>query len=362
MLLMADLAERDLPPVQRLVAQQWLSIWAQDVVLDSQHVAGIHSMLVNLDSHEGILRVAEKELPTYRYLDIRAIARRIEETDAYLANSNGSDEAMRDTAEATESDYAETLAWLEKLYHDRSAAFQATRERKEAQADRYARVIIGWNHIQAFIDASSWKHKGARGIFPDKQPSTFGTLGVVGEAVARSAADAITPPGADDTPRERCDDKNFALWRVRDVSVGGVGLSSDHAADADLAVGSLVLVEMDGEPRWSLGRIVRKFKGLDGGDVRFGIHLMGTDATPVRLTPRPSEEQTKNALISAVTGLFLGSIDNPGTQDLLLISASALACTRRYELKTGAKRSPIRTTLPVQSAGAWVLIQFEEDV
>jgi hypothetical protein len=361
MLLMADLAERDLPPVQRLIAQHWLSSWARDVVLDNTKLAGVHSMLVNLDSHEGILRVAENVLPAYRYLDIRAIARRIEETDAHLANSNTSDETTRDTPEATETDYAETLAWLEKLYHDRSAAFQATRERKAVAADRYARVVIGWNQIQAFIEAANWKHKGARGTFPDTQPSTPQALGEIGEALSRSAVGATAVADSGDTPRERCDDKNFALWQVRDLSVGGVGLSSDHGADADLAVGTLVLVEMDGEPRWSLGRIVRKFKGLDGGDVRFGIQLLGGDATPVRLTPRASDELNKNPLISAVTGLFLGSIDNPGTQDLLLISASALACTRRYELKTGAKRSPIRTTLPVQSAGAWVLIQFEDD-
>ena len=116
MLLMADLAERDLPPMQRLVAQYWLSHWAQDLVLDNQHVVGVHSMLVNLGSDQGILRVAQNALPTYRYLDIRAIARHIEETDAYLANSRSDDELTRELAEATESDFAETLAWLEKLF------------------------------------------------------------------------------------------------------------------------------------------------------------------------------------------------------------------------------------------------------
>lgn len=361
MLLMADLAERDLPPVQRLVAQHWLSSWAANVILANDLVPGVHSMLADLDSDQGILRVAENALPSYRYLDIRAIARHIEETDAYLANSNTDDESTRDLGEATESDYAETLAWLEKLYHDRSSAFQATRERKPAAANRCARVIVGWNQIQDFIDAAVWKPKSGRGIFPEKLPSAGKDLGVLGEILGLATTDAETDVASPSSRSEGRDEENFVLWRVRDVSAGGLGLSSDFATHGDLAVGTLILVAMDREPRWSLGRIVRKFRSLDDGDVRFGIHVMGVDASPVRLTPRPGDDQSKNPLISTVTGVFLGRYENPAVQDMLLVSASALASTRRYEIKTGTKRSPIRTTLPVQSAGAWALIQFEEE-
>ncbi|MEQ1519573.1 MAG: hypothetical protein ABL931_24120, partial [Usitatibacteraceae bacterium] len=361
MLLMADLAERDLPPVQRLVAQHWLSNWAADVVLANTLVPGVHSMLANLDSDQGILRVAEHALPSFRYLDIRAIARHIEETDAYLANSNTDDETTRDLVEATEADYAETLAWLEKLYHDRSSAFQATRERKPAPENRFARVVIGWNQIQDFIDSATWKPKSGRGTFPEKHPSAVKELGMLGEILGRTPGDALTL--VDDKPAssEGRDEDNFVLWRVRDISAGGLGLSSDFAAHADLAVGTLMLVAMDREPRWSLGRIVRKFKSLNDGDVRFGIQVMGVDASPVRLTPRPGDDQSKNPLISTVTGVFLGRYENPAVQDMLLVSASALASTRRYEIKAGTRRSAIRTTLPVQSAGAWALIQFEEE-
>jgi hypothetical protein len=362
MLLMADLAERELPPVQRLVAQHWLSSWAHDVILDNEHVPGVHSMLANLDSDQGILRVAENPLPSYRYLDIRAIARHIEETDAHLANSTADDATSRDLAEATEADYAETLAWLEKLYHDRSSAFQATRERKAAPADRYARVVVGWNQIQDFIDAAVWKPKSGRGVFPDKHPSTIKALGALGEVLVGTVGDPVALPKVMDMlPGERRDDENFSLWRVRDSSAGGVGLSSDFAAHNDLAVGTLMLIAMDRETRWSLGRVVRKFKTLDDGDVRFGVQIMGIDASPVRLTPRPGDDQAKNPLISSVTGLFLGRYEDPATQDMLLVSASALASTRRYEIKAGTKRTAIRTTLPVQSAGAWALIQFEEE-
>ena len=361
MLLMADLAERDLPPVQRLVAQHWLSNWAQDVILDNDHVPGVHSMLANLDSDQGILRVAEHSLPSYRYLDIRAVARHIEETDAYLANSNADGEMTRDLAEATESDYAETLAWLEKLYHDRSSAFQATRERKEAPSDRFARVIVGWNQIQDFIDAAIWKPKSGRGVFPDKHPSSIKALGALGEVLVGTTPGAAATNAIDMSPGERRGDDNFSLWRVRDSSAGGVGLSSDYAAHADLAVGTLMLIAMDRDTRWSLGRVVRKFKSLDDGEVRFGVQIMGIDASPVRLTPRPGDDQAKNPLISTVTGLFLGRFEDPGTQDMLLVSASALASTRRYEIKAGTRRTAIRTTLPVQSAGAWALIQYEEE-
>ena len=358
MLLMADLAERDLPPVQRLVAMNWLNSWAPDVKLEIMYVPGMHSMLVNLDSNEGIQRVAETALPTYRYLDIRAIARHIEETDAFLANSNTDDDTTRDLAEATEADFAATLAWLEKLYHDRSAAFQTTRERQPAPADRFARVVIGWNQIHEFIEASRWEAKAARGIFPVRQP-TFSLLGVVGEEMARSATNLPVFDSNQEPHRQQRDADDFALWRVRDLSVGGLGLSSDHAPDADLAVGTLLLVGIAGETRWSLGRIMRKFKGLESNDVHFGIQLMGVEAVPVRLTPRPTEDQVKSTLISTVTGLFLAAHDNPGQQDMLLVSSSVLAYTRRFEMKIGSKRVPVRTTLPVQNAGAWVLIRFE---
>lgn len=364
MLLMADLSERDLPPTQRLIAQNWLGEWARDVVLDSHLAHDQHSMVVDLDSNEGIQRVTERTLPSYRYLDIRAIARRVEETDARLANSSAEDEAVWDMPEATEADYADTLAWLEKLYQNRSAAFQATRERKAAQPDRFARVLIGWNHIQDFIDGSRWEPKGSRGIFPAKHPGAP-ALGAVGEVLARSSTDLPVFDASQDVPRARHDEDNFALWRIRDISEGGVGLSSDHRQDADLAVGSLILLSMDREPNWSLGRIVRKFKGLEAADTRFGIQILGGNAVPVRLTPRPADDQVKNTLLSNVTGLFLtrqNAAGTPDAEDLLLISSGALAYTRRYELKSGNKRIPIRTTLPVQSAGAWALIQYEDDV
>jgi hypothetical protein len=87
---------------------------------------------------------------------------------------------------------------------------------------------------------------------------------------------------------------------------------------------------------------------------------MGVEAVPVRLTPRPTEDQV-STLISTVTGLFLAAHDNPGQQDMLLVSSSVLAYTRRFEMKIGSKRVPVRTTLPVQNAGAWVLIRFEEE-
>ncbi|MEO8104253.1 MAG: hypothetical protein ABI790_17195 [Betaproteobacteria bacterium] len=361
MLLMADLAERDLQPVQRLVAQHWLSSWAHDVMLDATCVPGKHSMLVNLDSDEGIQRIAESTGDTFRYLDIRVIARRIEETDAYLANSNHDDDTTRDLSEATEADFADTLAWLEKLYHDRSAAFQIARERKLAPADRFARVIIGWNQIQDFLEASNWGAKAGRGAFPATCPSSR-KLGKVGEALARTGSDlplfdSHFAPGS-----ETRDSENFLLWHIRDMSAGGLGLASAHTADADLAVGTLIMVAIEGETSWSLGRIVRKFKGLGESDTRFGIQVIGLDAVPVHLIPRQPDDQVKHTLISTLTGLFLGRPDQPEHQDLMLVSSSALAYTRRFELKTGNKRFPIRATLPVQSAGAWVMIQFEEDI
>ncbi|MEP7156002.1 MAG: hypothetical protein ABI905_09525 [Betaproteobacteria bacterium] len=361
MLLMADLLERDLPPVQRLVAQHWLNSWSQDVVLDSTYVPARHSMLVNLNSGEGIQRIADATEPTFRYLDIHAIAKRVEQTDADLANSNVEDEITREVTEATEADFADTLTWLEKLYHDRSAAFQATRERQVAAPDRFARVVVGWNHIQDFIEAATWDSKAGRGTFGAKYPS-HRKLGAVGEILARSATDLPILDPHFEPGTEKRDNENFVLWRLRDSSAGGLGLSSSHAADADLSVGTLLLVAMEAENRWSLGRIVRKFKALDETDSRFGIQLMGQDAVPVRLTPRQPDEQVKNTLFNTVMGLFLCRPEQPDKQDLLLVSSSALGYTRRFELKTGAKRLPIRTALPLQSAGAWVLIQFEEDI
>ncbi|MBL0122446.1 MAG: hypothetical protein IPP88_06830 [Betaproteobacteria bacterium] len=361
MLLMADLAERDLQPVQRLIAQNWLSSWAHDVGLSQAPVPGNHSMLVNLDSDQGIQRIAEKTEPTYRYINIHVVARRIEETDAWLANSNYDDDTTKELTEATESDFSDTLASLEKLYHDRSAAFQAARERQPAPPDRFAQVIVGWNLIQDFLEASSWEAKSGRGTFPAKCPSPQ-KFGAAGEALARSSTDLPLIDAHFGPEPEHRNSNNFLLWRIRDLSAGGIGLASARTADADISVGTLILVAVEGEASWSLGRIVRKFKGLDENDTRFGIQLIGQDAVPVHLIPRQSEDQAKRTLMSAVSGLFLCRPDETERQDLMLVSSGALAHTRRFELKTGNKRLPIRASLPVQSAGAWVMIQFEEDV
>jgi hypothetical protein len=361
MLLMADLAERDLPPLQRLVAQHWLAGWARDVTLEPTWVYGKHSMLVNLDSDEGIQRIAESSVPTNRYLDIRAIARHIEKMDAHLANSNHNDESTKDIGEATEADLAQTLGWLEKLYHDRSSAFKITRERKPSVVDRFARVVIGWNLIHDFLDASNWGAKTGRGTFSAKCPSAR-ALGAAAEAMALARDDSTLLDQHFRTGTEHRDAENFLLWKISDLSVGGLGLASVDSTDAELPVGTLMMVAIEGESAWSLARIVRKFKGLDEKDTRFGIQVIGLDAVPVHLIPRPPDDQVTNTLIQTVTGLFLCRPEQPNQQDLMLVSSSALAHTRRFELKSGTKRLPIRATLAMQSAGAWVMIQFEEDV
>lgn len=358
MLLMADLAERELPHVQRLVAQHWLSSWAQDVVLDDHYVPGTHGMLVNLDSAAGIQRIAETVESTYRYLDIRAIGRRIEETDAYLANRREEDDSVKELTEATEEDFAHTIAWLEKLYHDRSAAFQTARERQAAAPNRFARMIVGWNSIQEFIDASTWDPKTGRGTFPTRNPQSEELGAIAIEVLVKTGTHVPVSP---DTPGEQRDSDDFPLWRIRDTSAGGYGLSSEYPPDADHAVGTLVLICPEGETRWDLGRIVRKFKGLDTNDVRFGVQVTGIDAVPVRLKPRPPEDQVKYTVMGPAAGLFLRRPEKQDQQDLLLISSAVLAYTRRFELKTGQKRLALHTTVPVQSAGAWVMIQFTTD-
>jgi hypothetical protein len=320
-------------------------------------------MQVRLDSSDGIERIAPDGGPTVRYLDIRAIALRIEEMDAYLANSNQEDATSGELNEATEADFANTLAWLEKLYHDRSAGFQAARVRQVAPPNRFAQVIIGWNQIQEFIEASTWGIKASRGTFPTTYPVTR-SLGIIGEVLARSATNLPIFDLQPEASTERRNNENFLLWTIRDHSAGGFGLSSSHKADAELPVGTLMLVAPEGEAAWSLGRIVRKFKDLDETDTRFGIQVIGEDAVPVRLIPRQPDDQVRhvNLQLSAVTGLFLSRPEQHEHQELMLVSTSALVYTRRFELKTGSKRLAIRATLPVQSAGAWVMIQFEEDV
>ncbi|MCY7387328.1 MAG: hypothetical protein LH481_04575, partial [Burkholderiales bacterium] len=246
MLLMADLAQRDLQPAQQLVAQHWLSNWAHDVVLESTPVAGKHSMQVNLDSPEGIERIVDGTGPTIRYLDIRAVARRIEELDAYLANSDHEDETAKDLSEATEADLADTLAWLEKLYHDRSAGFQAARVRQVAPPNRFAQVIIGWNQIQEFLEASTWALKAGRGTFPGTYPSTQ-KLGLIGEALARSGTHLPIFDSQAIIGTTRRSSENFLLWQIRDQSAGGLGLASSDEQDADLPVGTLIMVAIEGE-------------------------------------------------------------------------------------------------------------------
>ncbi|MCY7388206.1 MAG: hypothetical protein LH481_09100, partial [Burkholderiales bacterium] len=183
-----------------------------------------------------------------------------------------------------------------------------------------------------------------------------------GEALARSGTNL---PIFDSQPvigMARRNSENFLLWQIRDQSAGGVGLASSDEQDADLPVGTLIMVAIEGETAWSVGRIVRKFKGLDEGDTRFGIQVIGQDAVPVRLIPRQPDDQINNTQLNSVTGLFLCRPDHPEQQDLMLVSSGALAYTRRFELKTGNKRLAIRASLPLQSAGAWVMIQFEEDI
>jgi hypothetical protein len=234
------------------------------------------------------------------------------------------------------------------------------RERQMAPPNRFARVIIGWNQIQEFLDASKWAPKAGRGTFPNRYPSSQ-SLGAIGEALARSGTHFPLLEFQQVIGTEKRNGENFLLWQIRDQSAGGLGLASSHPADADLPVGTLIMVAVEGDTAWSLGRVVRKFKGLDENETRFGVQVIGEDAVPVRLVPRQPDDPVNNAQINSITGLFLCRPDHPEQQDLMLVSSSALAYTRRFELKTGSKRLAIRAALPVQSAGAWVMIQFEED-
>jgi hypothetical protein len=121
--------------------------------------------------------------------------------------------------------------------------------------------VIGWNQIHEFIEASRWEAKAARGIFPVRQP-TFSLLGVVGEEMARSATNLPVFDSNQEPHRQQRDADDFALWRVRDLSVGGLGLSSDHAPMRTWRSARCCWSASPAKTRWSLGRIMRKFKGL----------------------------------------------------------------------------------------------------
>lgn len=359
MLLMADLAERALPPAQRLIAQHWIAAWANDVALDAVHIEGRHSLEVNLAEGAGIQRIGEVRGSSLRYLDIRAIARHIEFIDALLANSEQADQPV-DLDDATEEDFAATLAWLEKLYHDRSASFRAARERQVAEPNRFARVVVGWSELQRFIDAATWPAKSGRGTFPSRFPWDGNGVALADDALP--VLDSHFLAGG-----MKRDAENFPLWRVRDVSAGGYGLSSTAAVDEALAVGTLLLLEVQGEGRWHLARMVRKFKSLDEAETRFGVELLGVSAAPVRLTPRTPEGAVQIKVMSATTALMLSRRerserqDLPETNDLMLMSTSAVAYSHRFELKDEHGRQPIRTIAPVHSAGAWVVMQCAAD-
>lgn len=358
LLLMADLAQRDLRPLQRLIAQNWLTVWAQDVKLDTAPVEGEHTMLVNLQSAESIQRIGATTEPGFRYLDIRAIAGRIEEVDAYLANTNVDDDLAAQLGDATGDNFAETLTTLEHLYHGRSAAFQTLRERQVAPPNRFAQVIAGWGRIQQFINASVWGEGKELDAFALTYPQSQ-VLGPAGEVLAQSgsAFPVFNPEPV--AGEENRNSHNFVLWRIYDQSAGGLGLVSTSVRDVELAVGTLIMVTPDGEKNWSLARIVRKLKSEEENVTRFGVQIIGEDATPVKLTPRQIDGGEQSVQHGDITGLFLCRPDNPVQYDLLLVSSNALAYTSRFERHQGDTKARIHTTLPVQSGGAWVMIQFE---
>lgn len=352
MLLMTDLAERELPPVQRLVAQHWLARWSEQVRISAQLIPGVHGMQVDLDSDEGIARIAPLARAGTRYLDIRPIARSIEETDAWLANSHEGEAIDAELVHPDEADLATTLGWLEKLYHDRSAAYQPARNRKAAEPEVFARVISGWNPIQDFMDASTWDARQAQGSFPRNRPAARSAEAPAGFEYSQTSGT--------ENERQRLDAEGFPLWRLLDTSPGGLGLGSGEVQDAELPVGALLLVQTPAQEGWSLGRVMRKFRSLDTDEFRFGVQLLGVQAAPVRLTARSAEDQVRTAHLGPVNALMLSSAIEPGKRNLLLLPNAAFTATRRFEMKSGTARVPIFARMPVQSAGAWVLARVEE--
>lgn len=360
LLLMHDLSERELTPIQRLIAQYWLANWSDEVELDPTPAGGKHTLIIDLAGAGGMSRVVDHPTPLIRYINIRPITRCIEEADAQLANGEIDMIANPELTEASSSDFAITIGWLERLYHERSAAVQETRERRVAETDQFVKVVAGWNNIRQFMEAASWDKRTGRGTFLPVYPKFEQPTEVVGNVVPITQASAMTdvPPAA-----QKLSETGFPLWRLRDRSAFGVGLStSDSEADA-YAVGTLLLMVGEKDDKWRLGRIVRKFKVLNEEETRFGVDILGVNALPVKLIQRARNDQrtAPATLVGTFSGIFLCGRQSKGEHDQLFLAQGATLHTQRFELKTDTARLPINTKHPLHSAGGWVIVGFEAE-
>ncbi len=359
LLLLHDLSERELTPIQRLIAQYWLADWCEVVELDKTRRADLHTLMVDLSGIEGMGRIAEKDVATARYVNIRPITRSIDEADGHLANGEIDMVANPELAEASSSDFAVTIGWLERLYHERSAAVQTQRERRVAETDKLVRVVAGWNHIRQFMEAAPWDRRTGRGTFLPMYPTFEVPVEVGSNVVPISQAAADLPSAA-----QRRDQAGFPQWRLCDRSAFGVGLSTGDAEAAAYAVGTLILFAIENDEKWRIGRIVRKFKTLNEDETRFGIDVLGTNALPVKLIQRQRNDglgKPAATMLGTISGILLcGRTANRGHDQLFLAQSSTLH-SQRFELKTESARLPINIGIPLYSAGGWVIVGFEAE-
>lgn len=358
LLLLHDLSERELTPIQRLIAQYWLATWCEVVEIDATLETGKHTLMIDLDGGDGMGRVTDTPPGQPRYVNIRPITRSIEEADGQLANGEIDMIANPELAEASSADFAITIGWLERLYHERSSAVQTQRERRVAETNQFVKVVAGWNHIRQFMDAAPWDRRTGRGAFLPVYPKF--------EAAAADAANVVPITQAADAEINSAQIRNeagFPMWRLRDRSAFGVGLSTNDTEAAAYAVGTLLLLGGENDEKWRLGRIVRKFKVLSEDETRFGIDILGVNALPVKLIQRQRNDgqSTTSASIGSISGILLCGRGNPQGHDQLFLAQSSTLHSQRFELKTESARLPITIGLPLQSAGGWVIVGFEAE-
>jgi hypothetical protein len=329
-----------IPQIELL--SEWLRAMVPSLTLAATPPSGDGYWILDLAKTEGLC-AARREVPAgdVLYLDIAPLRTQLnalmERMTEHLAQGG-------DGGDRIETKERLTLAKrLERLLLPHSMLQPRRGERSADQ--RPILVASGWTEIPILMRQSR--------PWITYQPFKYTYDSTVGPGALNGAKwrNTASPDGNDRLHLDR------RGWQILDTSESGYRIQSRTRAGAQLPVGALLALLLEGESRWRIG-IVRRLKRRTGGHTELGVEIIAENAKLMTLEP---VEADVSVILRSTNARTFQAIYVPPQQRAqmapircLVLPTAEFKPGRLLSLKAEGQTNEVRLALLIEYTKEWV--------
>jgi hypothetical protein len=347
-------------PYDAFWLSHWIPQWVQLTKL-VEEPAGFgpdcHDFVVDLDSAEGLKRVAPGALGHALYLDLSPL---LEAIDAEIAMLRDPATGVRIPSKFGRARQVKLLRKVAANYTPRPPRVLRRGERKAAGAA--VKAVIGLGHIMRMLRHEEKKKLAAVApAMPEVEEITITVMGGYSQTQAEASANRDGPP-------TNAPGLEFGVphhfWQLKDRSASGCRLRAPLGDASKVPPGTLVAIRDEETMRWSVV-VVRRLKTRIGDRVDIGVEYVGQNPRGVTMAVEPAQSARSAASGTQQAGMFTAlylreSAKQPAMPFKTLIMANAasqgVGC---LTLRSATAEYTVRLKEPIEEQDDFVWLPYE---